>query len=325
MYAAKRSRSGFAVYDAAQSLYSPRRLALTADLRQGIDQGHLFLHYQPKIDLATMRPAGAEALVRWRHRQEGIIPPGEFIPLAEHTGLIRPLALWTLNAALLQERAWRRAGLDVGIAVNLGTESLQDQDLAATVARLLGATETPPGRLTLEITESAMMADPARALRVLGQIHDLGVRISIDDFGTGYSSLAYLKGLPVDEVKVDQSFVKELSVDYQDACIVRAVIDLGHNLGLRVVAEGVEDRETLELLRDLGCDHAQGFLFGRPMGPEDFAAWIAERARRGAETRADPGADRPASGARRAVASPRQARPIAVDARDRAGSWRIDR
>ena len=225
-----------------------------------------------------MRPAGAEALVRWRHPELGLIPPGEFIPLAEHTGLIKPLGLWTLTAAMHQIDAWRRSGQDVKVAVNLGTESLQDEDLAGTVARALEESGTPASWLTLEITESAMMADPTRAMRVLSEVHDLGVRVSIDDFGTGYSSLGYLKGLPVDEVKVDQSFVKEMASDRQDACIVRSVIDLGHNLGLRVVAEGIEDRATAELLAVWGCDYGQGYYFSRPLDPDDFAAWVGRPA-----------------------------------------------
>ena len=293
MYAAKRSRCGCSVYADDQSPYSPRRLSLIADLRQGIEDGQLLLRYQPKIDLKSKRPAGAEALVRWRHPRLGLIPPGEFIPLAEHTGLIKPLGLWTLDAAMRQGQAWRRSGHDVGIAVNLGTESLQDEDLPGTVAEVLERSGTPPSRLTLEITESAMMADPARAMKVLGQVHDLGVRISIDDFGTGYSSLAYLKGLPVDEVKVDRSFVKEMAVDRQDACIVRSVIDLGHHLGLRVVAEGIEDRETAALLASQGCDHAQGYYFSRPLAAADFVAWMAVHAGERAGARVAPPPSRP--------------------------------
>jgi diguanylate cyclase (GGDEF)-like protein len=275
MYAAKRARSGHAVYADAQATSSPRRLSLIADLRHGIEDGHLLLHYQPKIALAAMRPCGCEALVRWRHPVVGMIAPGEFIPLAEHTGLIRPIGLWTLDAAMGQAKKWSRSGMDAHVAVNLGTESLQDQGLAATVARVLGRHDTPPSRLTLEITESAMMADPERAMGILREVHDLGVRVSIDDFGTGYSSLAYLKGLPADEVKVDRTFVKGMATNDRDACIVRSVIELGHNLGLRVVAEGVEDRATVRLLAEAGCDYAQGFYFSRPLAPGDYAGWMA--------------------------------------------------
>ena len=277
MYVAKRSHAGHAVYDPAQSQRSPRRLAMIADLREAIDDDELILHYQPKVDLKTMRPAGAEALVRWRHPIQGLLPPGEFIPLAELTGLIKPLDLWTLAAATRQGQAWRQQGLDVEIAVNLGTESLQNPELTAILARLLARAAMPPSRLTLEITESAMMANPALAMQTLCEIHDLGVRLAIDDFGTGYSSLTYLKGLPVDSVKIDQSFVRNMALDQMDVCIVRSVIDMGHNLGLQVVAEGVEDRETVDLLRGLGCDYAQGYHISHPLAPANFASWTEER------------------------------------------------
>jgi len=288
MYAAKRARLGHAVYSADQSHYSPRRLTLITDLRHGIEGGQLLLHYQPKVDLATMRPAGAEALVRWLHPREGLIPPLEFIPLAEHTGLIRPLGLWVLNAALRQCRTWRRSGMNLNVAVNLGAESFQDPDLVATITRLLESSDSLPSWLTLEITESALMAEPARAMRVLGQIHEVGIKMSIDDFGTGYSSLAYLKDLPVDEVKVDRTFVKGMATDGKDAHIVRSVIALGHGLGLRVVAEGIEDRGTAELLASMGCDSAQGYYFSRPLPPESFTGWMSAWA----ETSTAPRGDR---------------------------------
>ncbi len=292
MYSAKRDHGGTAVYDRGQSRNDPRRLAMIAELRQGIDRGDLRLHYQPKIDLATMRPVGVEALVRWEHPEDGLIPPDLFIPLAEETGLIRPLGSWTLREGLRQERAWRRAGRRLGIAVNLTAENLTDRELAPTVERLLGEFGTPPGALTLEITESAMLADPASALGVLERIRGRGVRIAIDDFGTGYSSLSYLKRLPVDEVKVDRSFVRDLTSDRRDACIVRAVIDLARNFGLRVVAEGVEGRAVADRLRAMGCDQAQGYYFARPMPPEGLDAWLDERPGPGAGVPGGGGAGR---------------------------------
>ncbi|MHB8896736.1 MAG: putative bifunctional diguanylate cyclase/phosphodiesterase [Candidatus Geothermincolia bacterium] len=275
MYAAKRARAGQAVYTSDQANYTSRRLALAGELRQGIENNQLLLHYQPKIDLKTMRVRGAEALVRWLHPRDGLIPPGDFIPLAEHTGLIKPLGLWTLQTALLQCRAWHQAGMDLNVAVNLAPENLQDGPLLKTIEDLLASSDTLPGWLTVEVTESAMMADPARVRTILAHLHELGVRISIDDFGTGYSSLAYLKDLPVDEVKIDRSFVKDLADNEPNACIVRAVINLGHDLGLRVVAEGVEDEASLNLLATWRCDVVQGYLFSRPLAPADFMDWVS--------------------------------------------------
>lgn len=270
MYAAKRSRSGWMVYRAEQDQSCPRRLSMVGELRRAVEEGRLLLQYQPKVDLRTMLDSGAEALVRWQHPREGLLAPGVFIPIAEETGLIRPLSLWVLDRALRDRHVWARSGLDVDVAVNLGAESFQDPNLALVVADLLDCHRTPAHRLTIEVTETAMMKTPARAQAVLGALHELGVKISIDDFGTGYSSLAYLKELPVDQVKVDRSFVKDAVTNERDACIVRSVIDLGHNLGLKVVAEGVEDEATLDRLVAWGCDLAQGWLLGRPLGSEEF-------------------------------------------------------
>jgi EAL domain-containing protein (putative c-di-GMP-specific phosphodiesterase class I) len=248
-----------------------------ADLRRAIEDGQLLLYYQPKIDLKTGRVLGAEALVRWPHPRDGLISPDLFIPLAEQTGLIRPLGLWVLESALARCADWTREGLDLSVAVNLATDSLQDPRLDATIGEMLRRTGVPPGRLAIEVTESAMMSDPGRAREVLGRIHESGVHVSIDDFGTGYSSLAYLKDLPVDEVKIDQKFVREMRKNAKDACIVRAVVDLGHNFGLRVVAEGAEDKESADLLAAWGCDVAQGYYFSKPLAPRDFRDWVTER------------------------------------------------
>jgi diguanylate cyclase (GGDEF)-like protein/PAS domain S-box-containing protein len=277
MYAAKRRRTGKALYSSELSDCTPRRLTLVAELRRGIEEGQLLLHYQPKVDLATGEVAGFEALVRWLHPREGLIPPEQFIPMAEETGMIRPMGLWTLKAAIRQCRAWHDVGLDVNVAVNLSADNLLDERLTETVRKLLEGAQVHSRWLTIEVTETAMMNRPEDARRILASLHELGARISIDDFGTGYSSLAYLKDLPVDEVKVDRSFVKDMMVDNRAACIVRTVIDLGHNLGLKVVAEGVEDPASLERLVSWGCDLAQGYYLSRPLPAPDIATWLAGR------------------------------------------------
>ena len=271
MYAAKRGKLGSVVYAIGHDDHSPRRLRLLGELRQAIEQGQLQLHYQPTYDLKTLRPVGVEALARWRHPRDGFLGPDEFIPMAEQTGLIRPLGLWALREALRQRRLWFEDGLDLVVAVNLSPENLQDDQLLATIDDLLAEAGGMSHRLTIEVTESAMMADPARAKEVLTRLHHSGVMISIDDFGTGYSSLAYLRELPAHEVKVDRSFVRDMANNDRDACIVRSVIELGHNLGLRVLAEGVESQASLDLLRDWGCDLAQGYFLGMPMPAAELA------------------------------------------------------
>ncbi|HWE40340.1 MAG TPA: EAL domain-containing protein [Isosphaeraceae bacterium] len=279
MYAAKRAGADFLVYGADQARYDPRRFEMIGELRRGIDDGQLVLHYQPKVDLRSRLVEGVEALVRWQHPREGLLAPGRFIALAEETGLIRPLTFWALREALRQSRTWHQEGINLRVAVNLSTDLLAISDFEATLVELLEGADALPGWLTLEITESAMMTDPARAHAIFTRLRDLGVKVSIDDFGTGYSSLAYLRDFPVDELKIDRSFVKALTARGSDACIVRTIIDLGHNLGLRVVAEGVEDAATADVLESLGCDSAQGYHFARPLAAADLAAWL-EPARR---------------------------------------------
>ena len=275
MYLAKASDTGYAVYDAARDEYSPSKLALYGQLRQAIDGNQLVLNYQPKADMRTGHVQSAEALVRWQHPERGMIPPDSFIPLAEHTGLIKPLTSWVLNEALRQHRTWRSAGMDIALAVNISARTLHDSRLATTIADSLVLCNVVPSRLMIEITESALMLDPDRALEILTQLHDLGVGIAIDDFGTGYSSLAYLKRLPVDEIKIDRSFVTSLSSDDDDAVIVRSIIQLAHNLGLTTVAEGVQDAESWTMLREMGCDAVQGYYLSRPLSSEDCGAWLA--------------------------------------------------
>jgi diguanylate cyclase len=276
MYAAKQTHAGFMVYDPAVDQHSPRRLALLGGLRRALERDELVLHYQPKADLSSGQVLGVEALVRWQHPAHGLLAPGEFIPLAERTGLIHPLTRWVLDAALRQAGQWRRAGHELSIAVNVSTRSLLDRDFPDQVADRLAAWQVPAGSLVLEVTESAVMADPALALDVLGRLHALGVGLALDDFGTGYSSMAYLKALPVDELKVDRSFVGQMASSTSDAVIVRSTIDLGHNLGLHVVAEGVESEGTWEELKTLGCDTAQGYHLGRPMPATELERWLQQ-------------------------------------------------
>jgi diguanylate cyclase (GGDEF)-like protein/PAS domain S-box-containing protein len=276
MYQAKRAGTGVALYSAADDEHRPDRLALLGELRNAIDNDELLLHYQPKLDLRDGKLIGVEALVRWQHPQRGFMPPMEFIPLAEQTGLIHPLSRWVLEAALKQHQAWRRVGIDVPVAVNLSRRTLHDPQLPAMVADALARWDVAAGALVLEITESSLMADPVRAGENLSQLRGLGVRISIDDFGTGYSSLASLKNLSVDELKIDQSFVQAMASDASSRAIVRAIIDLADALKLRVVAEGVEDRATWDVLAGLGCEIAQGYFLSRPLAADTLEAWLVQ-------------------------------------------------
>ena len=276
MYAAKRARSGHALYDSTQDQDSLVRLTLTSALGHAIEHQELVLHYQPKVSFSTGRVVSAEALVRWQRPGQALLLPDEFIPLAERTGLIRPLTEWVLHEALRQCAAWRSAGIEITLAVNLSARNLQEAHLAEQVAAHLAAWNVPPECLELEITESAIMADPVRALAVLTRLDAMGVRLSIDDFGTGYSSLAYLKQLPVDTLKIDKSFVMGLAKDGNDAVIVHSTIDLAHNLGLKVVAEGVEDQQAWDMLYDWGCDTAQGYFMSRPLAAADFMTWLGQ-------------------------------------------------
>lgn len=274
MYLAKAKRSGHVIYQPDLDQHSPRRLALFGELRHAIDRKQLFLLYQPKIDLPSGRLTGVEALIRWKHPEHGIVPPDEFIPVAERSGLIKPLTLWVLESALGQCRAWQQAGLPLSVAVNLSARNLHDLELPEQVARHLRASGVAPASLELEITESVVMSDPARAMDVLTRLSALGAKLSIDDFGTGYSSLGYLKRLPVHQLKIDKSFIIDLARNSGDTVIVRSTIELAHNLGLTVVAEGVETPEVRKKLIELRCDSAQGYGIGRPMAAEDVVRWL---------------------------------------------------
>lgn len=274
MYVAKRAGGGYAFYAPEDDEHSPGRVTLVGELRGAIDHDDLFLQYQPKMDLATRRVEGVEALVRWRHPERGLITPDQFIGLAEHTGLIKPLTLWVLDEALRQCSSWHGAGVDLRVAVNLSPRSLQDPELVEMIAERLDHWQALPSWLELEITEGAIMADAPRALETLTALHEMGVGISIDDFGTGYSSLAYLKRLPVDEIKIDKSFILDMAMNEEETFIARSVIDLGHNLGMQVVAEGVENQRILDLLESMGCDQAQGFHLSRPLPASDVLLWL---------------------------------------------------
>jgi diguanylate cyclase (GGDEF)-like protein/PAS domain S-box-containing protein len=273
MYAAKRSGQGQVVFEAAHETQTADHLALLLDLRHCIAREELVLHYQPKVDLSTGAICGVEALVRWRHPKKGLLMPAGFMPEVERTYLIEPVTRWVLNAALGQQRQWRDEGFDLTMAVNISAHSLsRSGDLTDTVAELTEVWGTPAGRLTLELTEGALI-DPA-APAVLTRLHEMGGRLSIDDFGTGYSSLAYLQRLPVDEIKIDKSFVMNLATVDEDAIIVRSTVDLAHSLGLTVVAEGVEDEDGLKALVECECDLAQGYHLGRPVAPEELSGTL---------------------------------------------------
>ncbi len=274
MRQAKQRKSGFAVYKSESDPYSVRRLKLVGDLRRAISTGELVLHYQPQVSIAKKDIVGVEALVRWRHPQQGLLPPVEFIPLAEQTGLIRPLTVWAINQALQQASVWGLQGHQITVSVNLSVHNLLDKDLPGQVCRLLRKWKVPPERLILEITESNLMLEPEIALATLKKLQDMDVALSVDDFGTGYSSLAYLKTLPVSELKIDRSFVQEMMQGESDAKIVHLIANLSHNLGLTVVAEGVEDEATWNKIAELGCDVVQGYYICKPMPPKELSAWI---------------------------------------------------
>jgi diguanylate cyclase (GGDEF)-like protein len=277
MYQAKAAHAGTAVYDPRQDRNDEARLTLAGELRQAIENGELVLHYQPKSELQSGRIIGVEALVRWRHPERGFIYPDEFVPIAERTGLIKQLSSYVIASAVRQCGEWRAAGLDLQVAVNLTIPDLLDLELPDRIEALLTESGVRPNQLELEITESTILADPFRVRQVLTRLNEIGLRLAIDDFGTGYSSLAYLRRLPVHTIKVDRSFVHDMCENASDATIVRSTIDLGRNLGLDVVAEGVETEETWNALRALRCTFAQGYLISRPVPPAKLAVVLEER------------------------------------------------
>jgi diguanylate cyclase (GGDEF)-like protein len=276
MYTAKGTLTGLSVFSAEHEKDGAGRLALMSDLRRAVDEGELILYYQPQIDLRTGAMTSVEALVRWMHPKRGLVGPDEFIPLAERTGLIKRLTRSVLTEAIRQARAWELAGLRVPIAVNLSMRNIHDPQLPQTIAQLLQRWDARPDLLRLEMTETVLAADPQRALQTMDSLRAMGVHIALDDFGIGYSSLAYLNRLPLDEIKIDRSFVIGMIDDESSATIVRATVDLGHGLGYGVVAEGVENAETRQRLSALGCDAIQGYLVARPMPADQTAEWIGK-------------------------------------------------
>jgi diguanylate cyclase (GGDEF)-like protein len=278
MYAAKQDRStSYLVYSPKLDQYSPRRLTLMGELRLAVSQDELLLHYQPKVNAASGAVEGVEALLRWQHKKHGLMQPDEFIPLAEHTGLIKDVTLWVLKTGLNQLDAWHKNNLKVHMSVNISTLSLLDPDFPDVITGLLASYDIPAEYLILEITETSIMTDPERALDILLRLSRMGVGISIDDFGTGYSSLGYLKKMPACELKIDKSFVLDMLSNEQDAVIVNATVQLGHNLGLKVIAEGVETEEAASALRQTGCDLLQGYAIKRPKSADELTPWLRER------------------------------------------------
>jgi diguanylate cyclase (GGDEF)-like protein len=276
MYQSKEAHSGAGIYSPERDVYSSDRLKLLGELRRAIEQGELVLHYQPKINLKTSEVLGFEALVRWQHPEQGLLPPERFVPFAEHTGLIKPLTRYVMREAVRSCSRWVQCGLDLSVAVNLSSRDLLDLHLPDEVRLLLNETAIDPERLELEITENTILSDPVRTRTILARLKDLGVRLAIDDFGSGYSSLGYLKRLPLDVLKIDKSFVMSMMADDDSAAIVRSTIDLAHNLGLEVVAEGVATEHISAVLAALHCDAAQGFYFSGPIVASEVASWAAE-------------------------------------------------
>jgi len=273
---AKSNVNGFCIYDPEDDPYSLEQLKLFGELRSAISNKEMMLYYQPKIDIKTGKIKSVEALARWSHPVEGMISPEKFIPMVEQTGMIRPFTLWVLEEAIIQIKSWAQSGIELSVAVNLSTRNLLDPSLPDYIQSLLESHQVSAKSLSLEITESAIMYRPESAIALLERLHDMGFSLSIDDFGTGYSSLAYLKKLPVDEIKIDQSFVYGLITNEDDAVIVHSTIELAHNLGLTVVAEGVENQEVHDMLKTLGCDISQGYYFTRPIANTELSLWLSE-------------------------------------------------
>ena len=279
MYRAKDlGRNTFQFYTAEMNARVSERLALESWLRRAVERNELLLHYQPQVDLRTRHIFGAEALVRWQHPKLGMVSPGKFIPLAEQTGLIVPIGEWVLRTACAQNKAWQDAGLPpIAVAVNISARQFREKSLLNSVAAILKETGLDPKFLELEVTEGVIMHDAEAVIAILQQLNAMGVTLSIDDFGTGYSSLSYLKRFPVDRLKIDQSFVRDITLGADSAAIVQAVITLGHSLNLRVIAEGVETAEQLQFLMQRECDEKQGYLFSRPVPAEEFRKLLEER------------------------------------------------
>jgi EAL domain-containing protein (putative c-di-GMP-specific phosphodiesterase class I) len=276
MFAAKENRNGYEVYHGDHDTESTERVMLASDLRNAVESGTFLLEYQPLVEARTLRVVGVEALVRWIHPERGALGPGEFIPIAEQIGVIKPLTMRFLEQAVEQWRTWETGGMDLVVGVNVSARHLMSPDFVWEIEDLLHASGVPPSCLKLEITETTIMADPRHAEEVVQALSALGVRIAIDDFGTGYSSLAYLKRLSVDELKIDRSFVADMCQSESSAMIVRSIVQLAHNLGLEVVAEGVEDLGTMQMLEELGCNMVQGYYVSRPLPGEHLVPWVTQ-------------------------------------------------
>jgi EAL domain-containing protein (putative c-di-GMP-specific phosphodiesterase class I) len=276
---ARSEKRALAIYEEALKPAARDQLSLLGELRRAVEHDELRLYFQPKIDLKSGRVTGAEVLLRWQHPTRGLLAPAEFIPFAEQTGFIRRLTRWTLERAIAQGALWQREGRALGLAVNISADDIGDIRLDSRVAGLLTRYQLAPALLTLEVTETGFIEDPARALRMLDAVAALGVSLSIDDFGTGYSSLSHLARMPVHEVKIDRSFVQGLESDPEFAPVVRSAIDMGHGLGLKVVAEGIETEAAASRLRDFGCDVAQGYLYAKPMPLAALETWLEGRER----------------------------------------------
>ncbi len=276
---ARREKRPLAIYEEALDPGTRDQLSLLGELRHAVEHDELRLFFQPKIELTTGRIAGAEVLLRWQHPTRGLLSPATFVPFAEQTGFIRRITRWTLDRAIAQSATWHRAGSPLQLAVNISAEDIADLRFDARVAGLLTRHQLPPSLLTLELTESGFIEDPNQALRMLDALAALGVNLSIDDFGTGYSSLSHLARMPANEVKIDRSFVQGLESDVEYAAVVRSAIDMGHSLGMKVVAEGIETESAAQRLRALGCDIAQGYLYARPMPCAALETWLEGRER----------------------------------------------
>ena len=276
MYVAKQKKLGIVVYRREMGEGNTETAALKADLRHAINAHELLLYFQPKIDINSKTIVGVEALLRWEHPRMGMLFPDTFIVLAETSGLIKQLTQEVLRLAMQQINTWRVEGISLPVAVNISAVNLQDADFPDTVAAIIAEHQVPSHMLELEVTETAIMTEPLRAIENIRKLSDMGVLVSIDDFGTGYSSLAYLQKLMVAKIKIDKSFVMEMATGKLDEVIVRSTIDLAHNMGLKAVAEGVETQEAWDKLREMGCDSAQGYFMSKPLPPEKLMAWINE-------------------------------------------------
>jgi diguanylate cyclase (GGDEF)-like protein len=271
---AHNSNNGYAIYESSYDNHSPRRLTLMSELRHAIERDGLELFYQAKVSIQTGKLFGAEALIRWNHPRHGFISPDEFIPMVERTRMIKELTLWVLKRAFWDCANWRKQGIEIIISVNLSAKDLNNPELPDLIAGVAASAAINPEWIMLEITEGSVMNDPESSLEIIERLHGMGYQFSIDDFGTGYSSLAYLKKMPLTELKIDKSFVMDIMSSENDATIVKAIINLAHNLGLHVTAEGVENKEIMAKLKDYGCDVAQGYYLNKPLSVTDFNKWM---------------------------------------------------